>query len=405
MSSERHVIKGRGAYRGKYLGYARMAPKAKPTSDGFVWLSDQRKAERWDDPRHRGQTWSTALARRHNGYFVKLVAPKEVVARVREMRAYIAEHASGASVAYPCYWFNNTLRDYGANFCQDCAETIVDEEYDADPKGFKKLYGELEGVNERYAAAIHGGIDIHHDSPPSCATCGVKLSGHLTNYGADKQLEYIQLVDWTPPSDSAEAWFALGKAVVNISDDDPRWKRIANVVDRACEAERKAAASSAELAATPGMTEVRLALLIHLQIRAIQKAPDPSFRLWDELQAFLAIPYDERMATKEVRELHRRLRCEAKAFAACLGYEWRDDRIKAPYGEYAWHFIVKAEQYKLWSPPAYQEGRAYALHPCPSGNPARPHHRDANPYEKVVGEERSEQWDVGFILGCHESGH
>jgi len=72
---ERHVIKGRGPYRGKYLCWARMAPNLTPTEDGFVWLPEQRKAVRWDDPRYHGGTWATDRARLNNGYFVKLVAP------------------------------------------------------------------------------------------------------------------------------------------------------------------------------------------------------------------------------------------------------------------------------------------------------------------------------------------
>lgn len=87
---DRHVIKGRGPHRGKYLCYARHAATLDATNDGFVWLDDQRKAARWADPKYNQGTWATERARIHNGYFVKLVAPKAVVARVDDLKAYIA---------------------------------------------------------------------------------------------------------------------------------------------------------------------------------------------------------------------------------------------------------------------------------------------------------------------------
>jgi hypothetical protein len=46
-------------------------------------------------------------------------------------------------------------------------------------------------------------------------------------------------------------------------------------------------------------------------------------------------------------------------------------------------------------PPAFEEGRAYMLHPCPSGDPEWPHRRDANPYPE--GSDEHDAWDAGYI--------
>lgn len=228
----RHVIKGRGEHRGKYLCYARFAPEAKPTPDGFVWLPEQQKSARWDDPRYSGRTWATDRAVANNGYFVKLIASASVQGRVDELRAFIAAHAVGAVEPIRCYWFDGDFHDAGLDYCRGCAEKVVDEKYAADPKRFEYLYGECEDAEERHRAAIDGGFDIDHDSPPYCETCGVKLSGNLTDYGADQELE--ALTEQHPPSfDDVEGWAALDHALVNVDDDDPRWRKIAKVVDAA----------------------------------------------------------------------------------------------------------------------------------------------------------------------------
>ncbi len=240
---DRHVIKGRGENRGLYLCWARMAPETKPTEDGFVWLSKQRTATRWDDPRDCGHTWGTDRAKIHNGYFVKLVAPAAIVAVVAELRAYIAAHAS-ASELLACYWFDGDFHDAGEDFCRDCAEKLVDAKYVAEPGLFEKLYGlECEDVadaSERHEAAIDGGFSVDHDSPPHCATCGVKLAGTLTEYGADQEIEALT-GQCAPTYSDGEGWAALERALVNVADDDPRWRRIAVVVDDARAAETKAA--------------------------------------------------------------------------------------------------------------------------------------------------------------------
>lgn len=231
---DRHVIKGRGAHRGRYLCYARLAPEQTATKDGFVWLPEQRKAARWDDPRYGGRgTWATERARLHDGYFVKLVAAPAVKARARELAACIASLAAGAEERPACYWFDGDFHDAGEDFCRECARKLVDKKYAEDPKRFEELYGdECETAAERYRAALDGGYDIDHDSPPYCATCGRGLSGLLTEYGADQELAALT-ADCAPSLDDVEGWAALERAIINLSDDDPRWRRIAKVVDAA----------------------------------------------------------------------------------------------------------------------------------------------------------------------------
>lgn len=385
---DRHVIKGRGPNRGKYLCWARMAPDVKPTDDGFVWLAEQRKAVRWDDPKYRGHTWATERARLHNGYFVEMIAPRAVVERVDELRDFIRSHAA-RDEKLACYWFDGDFHDAGENFCRDCAEKLVDEKYAADPERFKELYGECDDAEERYDAAIDGGSDIDHDSPPRCETCGADLSGNLTEYGSDQEIEALT-GDCAPTFDDAYGWSELDEALVNVSDDDPRWRRIARVVEAAKIEEQKAAEAAAALAASPGMSETRSSLLSLLDARKVQKAPEPSFRLWDDLLAWESTRGN--LDEEERAKAEKPLTAEAKRFAAALGFRahWSGGLfdIEAPYGSYYWPFVVQREQYRLWRPRAYQEGEAYAAR-------RRSKHRDGNPYPE--GSVESSQWDCGYM--------
>lgn len=394
MSHERHVIKGRGPNRGKYLCYARMDPSQKASADGFIWLSDQRKAARWENPKYNRHSWSTERARVHNGYFVELIAPKDIIGIVPSLKAYIDQHAAGAERALPCHWFGGDFHDAGEDFCWNCATEIVDKKYAADPKRFEELYGECEDEEDRHNTAIDGGWDTEHDSPPFCETCGRKLSGNLTDYGSDEEIEALT-TDCAPTFDDVEGWAALDLAITNIDDDDPRWRRIAKVVKRAHAAEQKQRDHEASLTASPGMMEARCELLSIFQARAVQKAPEPSFALWSEFLAWRKLSFEERDRSPEARALEKRLIPAANSFASCLGFPayWQNGSfiIKAPYGEYYWLFIVEIEQWRLWNLPAFQEGAAYALHPPPGDN----RYRGANPYPE--GDERHDHWDAGYI--------
>lgn len=270
----RYVIKGRGEHRGKYLCYARMAPDQKPTKDGFVWLPEQRKAARWEDPRYSGQTWATDRAALHNGYFVRLTAPKAIIERVPDLRAYIDAHASGADEELDCYWihganekaaleaahaldytdWNADLDGEGTNFCGDCVDEVIDV-LRALIRA-KRPTKDTSDEDDDCDVERDGGWNIEHDSPPSCAKCGAKLSGNLTEHGAAEELNV--LTDHaTPDFDEPNGWRDFDNAIVNLPYDHPRWRKIAKVVDEACKA------------------ETRCAFLALLAARQEQKAPEP----------------------------------------------------------------------------------------------------------------------------------
>lgn len=398
----RHVIKGRGEHRGKYLCYARMA--GRPHRDGYVWLPEQRKAARWEDPRYSGRTSATYLAAEHNGYFVKLVAPAAITkALILELREYIREHASCSDEELACHWFSSDFHDAGENFCRDCAEKLVDEKYAADPKRFEELYGECDDDEERHNAAIDGGFDGEHDSPPACGTCGARLSGNLTGYGADEEIEALT-TDCVPTFNDADGWAELDRAIVNIDDDDPRWRRIVNVVEAARIAEQSAAEAAAALAATPGMSEARGGFLALLSARQEQKAPEPSFRLWDEFQAWMLVRHDE---TPESKATEKRLFKEAVCFLRFCGIRAYTTNggmgmAEATHGTYYWPFIVETEQHKLWKNVDMAVGRAVGL-ACLDSEKAPG--RDANPFIlDGYDTPRARAWDNGFLLGSHEAG-
>lgn len=384
---DRHVIKGRGKNRGLYLCWARQAPELEATADGFVWLPVQRNAVRWKDPEYNRGTWATDRARLHDGYFVKLVTSKAITTQVPELRAFIYEHAARASKKLPCHWFDGDFHDASANYCWDCATKVVDEKYAEDPKRFEELYEACDDEEERHVAAIDGGGDTDHDSPPYCEKCGARLSGHLTEHGSDSELSALTS-DAAPCFDDANGWDDFETAVMNLSDTDPRWKKIAKVVSAARAEEAKAVAAQEVLSRSPGMVEARRALVGLLQARKEQKAPDPSFPLWSELLAWRAVPYEVRRDSKEQKAREDRMVTEAKRFANCLGFRsyWQGGMfiIEAPYGAYYWPFVVEIEQYRLWKPPAFEQGRAQ-----------NPRDRDANPYPE--GDEQHLQWDCGYM--------
>ena len=226
---DRYVIKGRGDNGGMYLSYAHKA--GLPPDDGFIWLPGQRNAARWDDPR---RPYAARVARDFNGYFVKLVAPAPVVALVPNMRETISARAAGAVERPACHWFDGDLHDSGDDFCLACAQRLVDQKHAADSAAFDALYDGCTSSEQRYREAIDGGWDTDHDSVPRCATCGAKLSGHLTEYGADQELEALT-GDAAPAFDDVEWWADLGLAAVNLADDDPWWRQIARVVESATE--------------------------------------------------------------------------------------------------------------------------------------------------------------------------
>lgn len=395
---DRHVIKGRGPNRGKYLCYARMV--GLPPKDGYVWLPEQRKAARWDDPRYSGETYATIQARKHDGYWVKLVASPAVVARVPSLRVFIRDHAAGAEKKLACYWFDGDFLDAGSDYCRDCAEKVVDAEYAKDPKSFDDIYPDCETTQERYDAAIDGGSDIDHDHTPYCETCGAQLRGNLSESGSDDEIE-AYTGRCAPRFNNPNDWDRFDDALVNVSDDDPRWCRVARVVDAAAMAEQKHEAKVAAFSALPGMSEARSGLLATLAARMPQKAPEPSYRLWDEFQAWFAMPREERSDAVEKRLFKEAIRflgfCGIRAYMTRGGM----GMAAAPHGTYYWPFIVETEQWKLWKDADMEAGRLVGLR-CIASDDAPS--RDANPFEtEGRATPRARAWDDGFLLGLHEA--
>jgi hypothetical protein len=389
---DRHVIKGRGENRGKYLCYPRMA--GLPPGGDHVWLPEQRKAARMDDPRYGGETYEKGLARKHNGYFVKIVAPKAIADRVDDLRSFIREH-SACVEKLACYWLGGDFADVGNNYCHDCiteeAERLIAE---------KGLTGE--DAEEALDDAIDGGFDISHDSTPYCETCGADLSGNLTDYGADEEIG-AYTGECAPAFDEGRDWDRLDDALVNVSDDDPRWRAIARVVDAAAAAEREHEAKLAALAASPGMRETRTSLLSLLAVRAEQKAHEPSYKLWDEFQAWMP---NRRDGKPETEATEKRLFKEAVRFLRFCGIpaymtNGGMGMAKAPHGTYYWPFVVEAEQRRLWKDADLAAGRAVGLR-CLDSDDAPS--RDANPFEEAGHDSpRARAWEDGFLIGLHEA--
>jgi len=269
------VIKGRGENRGKYLCCAWQAGLP---PGGFVWLPEQRKAARWEEHRANRYAYPGTLAIAHNGYFVRLVCRHHMRKRINELKAYISSHAGGAAERPPCHWLDGDWSgDEGPNYCWDCACKEVDEAYAKDPKQFAELYGYADddenetkpkNVADYYHDAIRGGYSMDHDSMPYCERkgCGKSLEGTLTDYGADEEI--AALADERGIRfDDVESWYRLSIAVMNIRNDDPRWNKIARVIDAAMEQERQKAA---QRAASFGMTKTRCSLLGLLEARKAQ---------------------------------------------------------------------------------------------------------------------------------------
>lgn len=390
---DQFVIKGRGEHRDKYLCYGRLATPPMPTGK-FVYLPDQRKAARWDDPQFKtsGSGYRDNVAREYDGYFVRIVCRKDVRERVDELKTFIAERAANSMERPNAYWLDGDWSgDEGPNYCWACACKEVEKAFAKDSEQFKKLYGDGDKAKAFYHDAIRGGYSMEHDGIPHCANeeCGKALDGTLTEYGADEELAVLT-ADYAPMFDNVEGWYCLSIATMNLRSDDPWWNKIAHVVDAAMEQERQKTEHEALLSASTGMSDARASLLGLLAARKEQKAPEPSYRLWDE---FIEWRKRDRKndGLPEHKVIEKRLIAEAKSFAQDLGFDWCWSwdlfMVKAPYGTYHWPFVVEAEQYRLWRPKAWQEGREFAK------QPGR-HSRDNNPYPDST--EESTQWDCGY---------
>lgn len=333
---------------------------------------------------------------------------------------FIRERAAGAEERLPCHWIGGAgdvkrfPYDGATDFCRECAESAIDEFYEANPDQRGEDDDEL-------ALFLDGGWNTEHDSPPYCEVCGDALDGSLTDYGVDQELEHFE--EHPPRIDYPTDWDLFANAAEGLDDDDERWMWIAEHVAEA-QAELVARAQrEAELAASPGMADARADLLATLTARAAQQAHKPSFRFWEWLSELHGASASERKTPRWSARL-RRMHDEAERFLANFGYHrggW--DCFKAPYGTYTWRFVVEIEQHRLWATPAFIAGRdaphtqcverviraSRGRHPRGHRRPLsvtrqvvveHPEARDANPYPEGTDDHRA--WDCGYIYASKD---
>ena len=209
--------------------------------------------------------------------------------------------------------------------------------------------------------------------------------------------------DCAPAFNEAHGWRELEDALVNVANDDPRWRKVAAVVDAAKIEEQIAADTAAAFSAVLGMSEARASLVSLLAARAVQKAPEPSYLLWNEFQAWMLVRFDK---TPEVKATEKRLFKEAISFLGFCGIKAYMTNggmgmAEAPHGTYYWPYIVETEQRKLWNDADLAAGRVVGLARLMSGGAPS---RDANPFTlNGPDASRSRAWDDGFLLGLHEA--
>lgn len=379
----RHVIRGRGPNRGKYLRqrYSRKLNKTVTT-----WTPKQAHAWRCD-----------AVPSEIDGYLVKLTALRAIMARVDDLRAFIRDHAAGADARLSSHWVHGACEidgldcDEATDFCHDCCEAKVAEIVAAHPK-------EAEDVG----ICVDGGWGSESDSAAFCETCGAKLDDSLTEYGADEEISALT-GECAPGFDDPNGWDDLCNAMDRLDEDDPRWRAIARVVDAAAAAEREHDAAVAAFSALPGMAEARTGLLDVLGARLPQKATEPSYRLWDEFQTWMVVRHDE---TPETEATEKHLFKEAIRFLGFCGIRAYMTNggmgmAAAPHGTYYWPFIVETEQHRLWKDVDMEAGRTVGLR-CLDSDDAPG--RDANPLKlDETDAARSRAWDDGFLVGLHEA--
>lgn len=68
-----------------------------------------------------------------------------------------------------------------------------------------------------------------HDGACYCCQCGHLLAYTLTDYGVDEELEIFSSsgkLDWNNPDDC----FRMARVVGAISENDPRWRQVLQIV-------------------------------------------------------------------------------------------------------------------------------------------------------------------------------
>lgn len=235
---DRHVIKGRGENRGKYLRWHGMHGTPE-------WTPHQKLASR--DSEHDARQYVTGrlfdggprawtpTGQPMGGYIVKLTCPKSI--DVDGLRSFICAHAGGAIDPDPCHRIAglDTVKwraedrgngglwcDSATHFCPTCVEARVIAICAAHPEA---------------SVDVDGGYIVEYDSTPFCEVCGVKLEGSQTDYCTGEELEAITTYA-APDYHHANGWQELDDALDNIEDDHPVWRKIERIVKAAQAMER-----------------------------------------------------------------------------------------------------------------------------------------------------------------------
>lgn len=286
--------------------------------------------------------------------------------RREAIERFIHEHAAGAEDPPECHWFSGDAPgweyDAGQDFCSECAEAVLELFYEEHPE-LEERDEDGEVDREARTVQIDGGWSTDHDSLPFCEECGRRLTGHLTEYGVEQELEHFAEKEHYIGRGCPETWAGLEVSLMNLADDDARWYDLEKLVEHARAEEQAAAQREAEVSAEPGITEARGDLVRVLAHRFEQLRPGPAFALWAELQEFLAVRYRDREESPRWQAVERRLRRAAEVFLRQVGgirYAG-GEFAKAPYGEFWWTRVLETEVFKLWQHPAFLLGHAAEL--------------------------------------------
>ena len=195
---------------------------------------------------------------------------------ISKAKEFIVEHSRGAAEPLACFWISDG-GGAGENYCLECCEKQV------------------ASISAQYPdAEVDGGWRTEHDSPPCCETCGARLDGSLTDYGAREELSALT-GECEPRFDDADEWDQLANALIDMPHTDLSvWEPVCRTVRRALRQERHAIRKAYLHSMRPGMSEARSDLLSVFGSRMVQKAPEPSFALWDELEIYTQLSHANR---------------------------------------------------------------------------------------------------------------
>jgi len=109
--------------------------------------------------------------------------------------------------------------------------------------------------------------------------------------------------------------------------------------------------------------------------------------LYDRLQQYIFNGFRPKRVEKQLIR-------EAKDFVSEYEFFWQGGLclVRAPYGNYIWHFAVEMKQEQIGNYKEFREGYKYGK---TSPDPLR----DNNPYGE---HSRHRSWDCGYILGLSQ---